>query len=131
MAVIPDARQLQRLHSIAGMLRDRDLAAVAESLRRVKEAEQQIDALKQNEARLYADMATAPDAQDLLQMQSYGRLVGLQISGLAAIRDARAAEVEAMLVVARRSFARANVTDVLVGMAAKERRARRERESQG
>lgn len=127
MAVIPDAQQLQRLHSIAKMLRDRDLGAVAESLRRVKEAERQIEELAQHEARLNADMATATDARDLLQMQSYGRLIGLQASRLEAERNARAAEAQAMLAVARRSFARANVTDALVGMAAKERRARRER----
>ncbi|MCA0270491.1 MAG: hypothetical protein LCH69_00280 [Proteobacteria bacterium] len=130
MAVIPDTRQLQRLQSIAKMLRDRDLGAVAASLRRVKEAERQIEDLAQHEARLHADMATTPDARDLLQMQSYGRLVGLQISRLAAERDAHAAEAEAGLAVARRSFARANVTDALVGMAAKERRALRERGSQ-
>lgn len=127
MAVIPDARQLRRLRSIAEMLRDRDLGAVAASLRRVKEAERQIEDLERHEMLLHAGMATATDARDLLQMHSYTRLVGLQISRLAAERDARAAEAEAGLVIARRSFARANVADTLVGMAARERRARRER----
>lgn len=129
MAVIPDARQLQRLQSVARMLRDRDLGAVAASLRRVKETERQIEELAQHEARLHADMATATDARDLLQMQSYGRLVGQQVSRLETERNARAAEAGAMLAVARRSFARANVTDALIGMAAKERRAKRERGS--
>lgn len=129
MAVIPDARQLQRLQSIAKMLRDRDLGAVAATLRRVKEVERQIEDLKRHEARLLADMASATDARDLLQMQSYGRLLGLQASGLAAERDASAAEAEASLAIARRSFARANVTDELVGMVAKERQARRARGS--
>jgi hypothetical protein len=125
MAVIPDARQLKRLQTIAKMQRDRDLSAVATTLRRVKEAERQIEDLRQHEVRLHADMATATDARDLLQMQSYGRLVGLQIDRLATERDLRAAEAAAMLAIARRSFARANVTDALAGMAAKEQQARR------
>lgn len=129
MAVIPDARQLQRLRSIAGMLRDRDLGAVAASLRRVQEAERQIGALERHEAQIHAGMAIATDARDLLQMQSYTRLVSLQLSRLAAERAARAAEAEAGLVLARRSFARANIADALVAMAARERRTRRERGS--
>lgn len=109
----PDPKKLAELTLAARILRDRDLAAVAAALRRLKTADADLANLRDRAAETAAAFGSASDLNDLKQLHAYRSLLDQQEAHLERTRAAVAARAENDLARARLSSARWQVTEEL------------------
>lgn len=109
----PRLQSLQRLTMIAGILRDRDLHALAGSAARLREIDRQLEMLDgvQEASRNAARSIAEPS--ELLRYQAYAGLTQQRRMALSQVREKHAASATAMMAKACHSFARAKVLETL------------------
>jgi hypothetical protein len=109
----PGPTSLQRLATVAGALRDRDLHALAMSSARLREIDRQLDLLERVQEASRNALRSIADPREVLRHEAYADLIGSRRLTLSRDREEQVASVTAMMTQARQSLARANILETL------------------